>query len=164
MENRNISIARVNGYTLPKVLKAKQYLEEIGSNKRNFPFDKLVTMYNEIMGTNERTGGCKCQAPKYYNGIQNYFKYGKLTLINNGLATESDFELKEETPQPIAENRINLGTEAISEPSVNDNSLETQNEATDSVSEDKVDNDKVEEKEAVTEEKKKAGRPRKLKE
>ena len=148
MENRNISVAKVNGYTYEKVMKAKKYLEEIGSNRRNFPFDKLVTYYNDVFGTHDSVSGCKCQSPKYYNGLQNYFKYGKLTLINNGLAKESDFELKEEEPEPIAENRINLGTEAISEPS-------------DSVSEDKVDNDKVEEKEAVTEEKKKVGRPRK---
>ena len=147
-DNRTVSISSINGYTYEKVMKAKKYLEEIGTNRRNFPFDKLVTYYNDVLGTNERTGGCKCQAPKYYNGLQNYFKYGKLTLINNGLATEEDFEIKEETPEPIAENRINLGTEAISE-------------ATDSVSEDKVDNDKVEEKEAVTEEKKSKGRPRK---
>lgn len=154
MENRNISIAKINGYTYEKVMKAKQYLAEIGTNRRNFPFDKLVTYYNDVMGTNERASGCKCQAPKYYNGLQNYFNYGKLTLINNGLATEEDFEdKKEETPAPIEneEKRINLGTEAISEPS-------------DGVSDDKVDNDKVEEKEAVTEEKKKAGRPRKVKE
>ena len=45
--------------------------------------------------------------------MQNFYKFGKLTLINNGLATEADFEdKKEEEPQPIenAENRINLGT------------------------------------------------------
>ncbi len=164
-DNRTVSVSSINGYTYEKVMKAKKYLEEIGSNRRNFPFDKLVTYYNDIMGTNERASGCKCQAPKYYNGLQNYFKYGKLTLINNGLAKESDFELKEEEPEPIAENRINLGTEAISEVS-------------DSVSEDKVDNDKVErdetsssiesndskEKEAVTEEKKSKGRPKKVKE
>ena len=146
-DNRTVSVAKINGYTYEKVMKAKKYLEEIGTNRRNFPFDKLVTYYNDVMGTNERASGCRCQAPKYYNGLQNYFKYGKLTLINNGLAKEEDFELKEEL-EPIAENRINLGTEAVSE-------------ATDSVSEDKVDNDKVEEKEAVTEEKKKAGRPSK---
>lgn len=145
----NIAVAKVNGYTYEKVMKAKKYLEEIGSNRRNFPFDKLVTYYNDVFGTHDSVSGCKCQSPKYYNGLQNYFKYGKLTLINNGLAKEEDFELKEE-PEPIAENRINLGTEAISEPS-------------DSVSEDKVDNDKVEEKEAVTEEKKSKGRPKKVK-
>ena len=153
-DNRTVSISSINGYTYEKVMKAKKYLEEIGSNRRNFPFDKLVTYYNDVMGTNERASGCKCQAPKYYNGLQNYFNYGKLTLINNGLAKEEDFEdKKEETPAPIEneEKRINLGTEAVSE-------------ATDSISEDKVDNDKVEEKEAVTEEKKKVGRPRKVKE
>lgn len=119
MENRNISVAKKNGYTLPKVLRAKQYLEEIGTNKRNFPFEKLVTYYNDLLGTHDSTSGCRCQSPKYYNGIHNYYTYGKLTLINNGLATEADFELKEETP--VIENeaeRINLGTEEIvSEPS-----------------------------------------------
>lgn len=146
----NIAVAKVNGYTYEKVMKAKKYLEEIGSNRRNFPFDKLVTYYNDVFGTHDSVSGCKCQSPKYYNGLQNYFKYGKLTLINNGLAKESDFELKEEEPEPIAENRINLGTEGSEM-------------ASDSVSEDKVDNDKVEEKEAVTEEKKSKGRPKKVK-
>ena len=156
MENRNISIAKKNGYTLPKVLKAKQYLEEIGSNKRNFPFEKLVTYYNDLLGTHDSTQGCRCQSPKYYNGIHNYYTYGKLTLINNGLATEADFELKEETP--VIENeaeRINLGSE------------EAQNEASEAVSEEKVEDTKEEEKEAVVEaenevkEKKSKGRPKK---
>lgn len=148
METRNISIAKKNGYTLPKVLRAKQYLEEIGTNKRNFPFEKLVTYYNDLLGTNDSTQGCRCQSPKYYNGIHNYYTYGKLTLINNGLATEADFALKEETP--VIENeeeRINLGSEAVSE--------------------EKVDGVKEEEKEAVVEaenevkEKKSKGRPKK---
>lgn len=151
MEKRNISIAKVNGYTLEKVKRAKQYLDEIGSNKRHFDFKRLVAMYNDIKGTNESPNGCSCQSPKYYNGIQNYYNYGKLTLINNGFK-ESDFEdnVEEETPAPIEneEKRINLGNEAILEPS-------------DGVSEDKVEDDKVEEKEAVTEEKKKVGRPSK---
>jgi hypothetical protein len=153
-DNRNISVSSVNGYTVEKVKRAKQYLDEIGSNKRHFDFKRLVAMYNDIKGTNESPNGCSCQSPKYYNGIQNYYNYGKLTLINNGFK-ESDFEdnVEEETPAPIEneEKRINLGTEAILEPS-------------DSVSEDKVEDDKVEEKEAVTEEKKKVGRPKKSKE
>ena len=140
MENRNISIAKKNGYSFEKVMKAKQYLEEIGNNKRTFPFEKLVTMYNDIYGTHDSTSGCRCQSPKYYNGLQNYFKYGKLTLINNGLAKESDFELEKPKVEEIAENRINLGD---------------------------VDNDKVEpieesgEQENEPQEKKKAGRPKK---
>jgi len=114
MDNkRNISIASKNGYTLVKVKKAKQYLDEIGNNKRNFDFATLVGYYNDIYGTHEIASGCKCQSPKYYNGLQNFYKFGKLTLIANGIATEADFEdKKEEEPQPIenAENRINLGT------------------------------------------------------
>jgi hypothetical protein len=140
METRNISIAKKNGYTLPKVLRAKQYLEEIGTNKRNFPFEKLVTYYNDLLGTHDSTQGCRCQSPKYYNGIHNYYTYGKLTLINNGLATEADFELKEETP--VIENeaeRINLGTEEI---------------VSEAVSEEKVDDVKEEEEEEPTVKKK----------
>lgn len=130
MENRNISVAKKNGYTLPKVLKAKQYLEEIGSNKRNFPFEKLVTYYNELLGTHDSTSGCRCQSPKYYNGIYNYYNYGKLTLINSGVATEEDFIIKEE--EPVIENekeRINLGTEEIvSEPSKDEEVEDTKEE------------------------------------
>lgn len=146
MENRNVSIAKKNGYTLAKVLKAKEYLEEIGSNKRNFPFEKLVKYFNDLHGTNDSVNGCKCQSPKYYNGISNYYKYGKLTLINNGLAKESDFELKEES-QPIENeaNRIVL-------------------EASESVSEVEPTLVKEEVKEEPTEEKKKVGRPKKTKE
>lgn len=144
MENRNISIAKKNGYTLEKVRKAKQYLEEIGGNKRTFEFKRLVEMYNDILGTNDSTSGCRCQSPKYYNGIQNYFKYGKMTLIANGLATEEDFIIKEEKVPAIEneEKRIVLANEAVSEPS-------------EVVSEDKVEDTKEEEKEAVVEEKKK---------
>lgn len=144
METRNISIAKKNGYTLPKVLRAKQYLEEIGTNKRNFSFEKLVTYYNDLLGTHDSTQGCRCQSPKYYNGIHNYFTYGKLTLINNGLATEADFELKEETP--VIENeaeRINLGTE------------EPQEIVSEAVSEEKVDDVKEEENKEAEEPKKK---------
>ena len=139
-DNRNVSIAKKNGYTLPKVLRAKKYLEEIGTNKRNFPFEKLVTYYNDLLGTHDSTQGCRCQSPKYYNGIHNYYTYGKLTLINNGLATEADFELKEETP--VIENeaeRINLGTEEI---------------VSEAVSEEKVDDVKEEEEEEPTVKKK----------
>ena len=117
MENRNISIAKVNGYTLEKVKRAKEYLNEIGSNKRHFDFKRLVSMYNDILGTNESPNGCSCQSPKYYNGLLNYYNYGKLTLINNGYS-ESDFEdKKEEEPAPIEneEKRINLGSEALNE-------------------------------------------------
>lgn len=135
MEKRNISVARINGYTYEKVIKAQGYLKEISSNRRAFPFDKLVRYYNDILGTKDSEQGCKCQAPKYYNGIANYVKFGKLTLINNGLATEEDFTDKKEA-QPIenAENRIVLGDVP---------------EVSESVSEDKVEDSPSEDEEAV---------------
>lgn len=152
-DNRNVSVAKINGYTLEKVKKAKQYLDEIGSNKRNFDFKRLVEMYNDIKGTNEKAQGCRCQSPKYYNGLLNYYNYGKLTLINNGVVTEADFEdKKEEEAQPIenAENRIHLGSV-----SVNDSSLETQNEdsePSEALKDDKVEDGKEEENNGLTDE------------
>lgn len=151
-DNRRVSISAKNGYTYEKVMLAKQYLSEIGNNRRNFPFAKLVEYYNNIYGTHESTSGCSCQSAKYYNGINNYYTYGKLTLINNGLATEEDFEIKpKQEPIENAENRINLGD----------------SEASESVSDDKVDNDKEDENKASDGsgndviEKKKVGRPKK---
>lgn len=117
MEKKNISVAAKNGYRLDKVIKAKEYLDEIGSNRRNFSIERLVEMYNDIKGTNERAAGCKpCAANKYYNGLMNYYTYGKLILINNGLATEADFEQKVEEEKPIenAENRL-VGVEEVKE-------------------------------------------------
>lgn len=93
-ENRNISVATVNGYTIEKVLKAKKYLREIGSNRRNFSIERLVEMYNDVRGTREKAAGCKpCQATKFYNGLQNYAYFGEMTLINNGKATKEDLDL-----------------------------------------------------------------------
>lgn len=136
MEKRNISVARINGYTYEKVIKAQGYLKEIGSNRRAFPFDKLVRYYNDILGTKDSEQGCKCQAPKYYNGIANYVKFGKLTLINNGLATEEDFADEKKVEEQIenADNRIVLGDVP---------------EASESVSEDKVEDSPSEDEEAV---------------
>lgn len=112
MDKSNIAIAAKNGYRMDKVLKAKEYLDEIGSNRRNFNAERLVDMYNDIKGTNEKAIGCKpCAMNKFYNGIENYYKYGRLTLITNGLASEEDFEKKtpeivEEKPIENAENRL----------------------------------------------------------
>ena len=121
MEKRNVSVAAINGYSLEKVKKAKEYLNEIGSNRRNFPIEKLVQYYNDIKGTKESAVGCKaCAANKFYNGIANYYEYGRLTLIANGKATEADFEVNKvevEEPKPIenAENRIVLEDKAEEE-------------------------------------------------
>lgn len=113
---RNISVSKVNGYTVEKVKKAKEYLDEIGQSKRTFPFARLVEMYNDIKGTNESPNGCSCLSPKYYNGIQNYYTYGKITLINTGKAVEADFEEKPvEVQIENVENRIILGEPEVKE-------------------------------------------------
>lgn len=95
MTERNISIAKVNGYTVERVKLAKKYLDEIGKNKRNFPFDRLVAMYNEVLNTNETADGCKCNAPKYYNGISAFYNFGKLTLLANNIIKDES-ELNDE--------------------------------------------------------------------
>lgn len=93
-KGNNISVAAVNGYTKENVIKAKRYLLEIGSNRRNFPIERLVVMYNDVKGTNEKAVGCKpCQATKYYNGIQNYAYFGELTLINTGKCTKEELDV-----------------------------------------------------------------------
>ena len=89
-----VSVAQVNGYTKENVIKAKRYLKEIGTDKRNFPIERLVEMYNDIKGTHEKAQGCKpCQATKYFNGIQNYAYFGELTLINNNKCTKDELDI-----------------------------------------------------------------------
>ncbi len=96
-DGRNVSVASKNGYTLQGVRKAKKYLDEIGHNRRNFPIDKLVEYYNDVKQANATASGCKpCQATRFYNGILNYYEYGKLTLVANGLATEEQIDNYEE--------------------------------------------------------------------
>ena len=105
-QKRNIAVAQVNGYTVEKVLRAKKYLREIGMNRRTFPIEKLVEYYNDIKGTHETAVGCRpCQATKFYNGIKNYVTYGELTLINNGVATESDLDENKQKSEAIDENK-----------------------------------------------------------
>lgn len=90
----NISVASVNGYSKDKVILAKRYLKEIGSNRRTFPIERMVEMYNEVKGTKEKAQGCKpCQATKYFNGLQNYAYFGELTLINTNKCTKDELNL-----------------------------------------------------------------------
>lgn len=89
-----VSVAMKNGYTKEGVIKAKRYLKEIGSDRRNFSIERLVEMYNDIKKTNEKAVGCKpCQTTKFYNGIQNYAYFGELTLVNNGICTKDELDL-----------------------------------------------------------------------
>lgn len=157
MEKRNISVAKVNGYTLEKVKLAKQYLSEIGTNKRNFNFNRLIEMYNSLLGTHESPNGCRCQAPKYYNGILNFYNFGKATLLANNIATEAEIDGVEEVASNVvenAENRIVLGKEELAQQS-GFTSVEEYEEEVKAIEE--------ELKEEVKEVKK-VGRPKKVKE
>lgn len=93
-DGKNVSIAKINGYTAENIKKAEEYLKEIGGNMRAFPLERLVEMYNDIKGTNDKVPSCRCQASKYYMGLQNYVTYGRLTLSANGI----DVDAKEEEP------------------------------------------------------------------
>ena len=91
----NVSVASVNGYSKDKVILAKRYLKEIGSNRRTFPIERMVEMYNEVKGTKEKAQGCKpCQATKYFNGLQNYAYFGELTLVNTNKCTKDELDLE----------------------------------------------------------------------
>ena len=93
-QGRNIAVASVNGYKKENVIKAKRYLREIGQNRRNFPIERLVEMYNDVKETNEKPTSCTpCSMTKYYNGIYNYQHFGELTLINNGKATKEELDI-----------------------------------------------------------------------
>lgn len=93
----NISVASVNGYTAEKVLKAEEYIREIGKGgMRNFPIARVVEMYNDIKGAKDAVPSCRCQFSKYYMGLQNYATYGRLTLAANGIDVDKVEEVKED--------------------------------------------------------------------
>ena len=95
-DGRNVSVSSVNGYTAEKVLKAEEYIKEVGGNIRTFPLERLVEMYNDIKGTKDKVPSCRCQASKYFMGLQNYVTYGRLTLAANGIDVDAKEEVVEE--------------------------------------------------------------------
>ena len=111
-DGRNVSVSSVNGYTAEKVLKAEEYIKEIGGNIRTFPLERLVEMYNDIKGTKDKVPSCRCQASKYFMGLQNYITYGRLTLAANGIDIDAkEEEIKEEevvNEEPKEEEKVKL--------------------------------------------------------
>lgn len=111
-KGNNVSVAAVNGYTKDNVIKAKRYLLEIGNNRRNFPIERLVEMYNDIKGTKEKAVGCKpCMATKYYNGIQNYAYFGELTLVNTNKCSKDELDLEKIDSVPTVDVEISVNEE-----------------------------------------------------
>lgn len=80
--NRNISVSKAHSYTVEKV---KYAMDFINSPSRNKTLEDWVNAYNHIKGTNESAQGCQaCKAAKFTAGVRNYAQYGYLTLINEG--------------------------------------------------------------------------------
>ncbi len=91
--NRNISVSKAHSYTVEKV---KYAMDFINSPSRNKTLEDWVNAYNHIKGTNETIQGCQaCKAAKFTAAVRNYAQYGYLTLINEGYSPE---EFKE---QPV---------------------------------------------------------------
>jgi hypothetical protein len=110
----NVSISQNHLYSKEKVLKAKSFLEEWGKNQRYYPLEDIVRVYNELKGTNEVASNCRaCANNKFIAGIQNYYKYGRLTLENWGV--KFDWSTAEQIPAEIPieneENRIITSTD-----------------------------------------------------
>lgn len=118
--NNKISVAATNGYTIERVKKAIEFVKK--ANRRTTPIIDYLNLYNELRGTNETLPSCKaCGATKYIAGVENYAKYGYLTLINKGIdPKELDPTLDTETtqtPQTITNqaNRIVIPTTTTEE-------------------------------------------------
>ena len=81
---RNIAVSGTNGYTVEKVAKAIEFVKH--ATRRGTKFEDYLNMYNYLRDTNEVLPNCKvCGAAKYIAAVENYAKYGYLTLINQGV-------------------------------------------------------------------------------
>ena len=84
---RTISVSAKNGYTIEKVKKAIEFVKH--ATRRGTKFEDYLNMYNYLKDTNETLPNCKiCGAAKYIAAVENYAKYGFLTLVNQGVDPE----------------------------------------------------------------------------
>lgn len=81
---RTIAVSSKNGYTIEKVQKAVEFVKH--ATRRGTKFEDYLNMYNYLKGTNEVLPNCKvCGAAKFIAAVENYAKYGYLTLVANGV-------------------------------------------------------------------------------
>ena len=81
---RSIAVSGKNGYTVEKVKKAVEFVKH--ATRRGTKFEDYLNMYNYLKGTNETLPNCKvCGAAKYIAAVENYAKYGYLTLVASGV-------------------------------------------------------------------------------
>lgn len=109
-----VSVSKSHNYTKEKVQKAEDFLKnEYGKNQRKTPIERIVEVYNEVRGTTDSISNCRrCNQHKYILGIQNYAKYGRLVLENEGVVFD-DVEEVEEVKEPLTneKERIITGVE-----------------------------------------------------
>lgn len=81
---RNIAVAKNNGYTVEKVQKAVEFVKH--AKRRSTKLEEYLKMYNYLRGANEQAPNCKvCGMSKYIASVENYAKYGYLTLVASGV-------------------------------------------------------------------------------
>lgn len=115
-ENRNISVSKGHQYTVEKVRKAIEFVNNAG---RNTKVQEWVEMYNYLRNADEKIVGCKpCAAAKYTASVRNYAHLGYLTLLNESHKPE-EFGIGEKKVQEPIENkekRIVLEEPKVEEP------------------------------------------------
>lgn len=81
---RSIAVAKNNGYTIEKVQKAVEFVKH--AKRRSTKLEDYLNMYNYLRGANETLPNCKiCGSAKYIASVENYAKYGYLTLVASGV-------------------------------------------------------------------------------
>lgn len=172
--NRNISVSRGHGYTVEKV---KYAMDFINSSQRTKTLADWVNAYNHIKGTNETAQGCQsCKAAKYTAAVRNYAQYGYLTLLNEGHSpdefktgiVENNVEVKDKPTKtadvavPAAEMKSGMQSDDVAVLQSDDEVLENALETLKKVQE-VTQAEEVAEQTEQPVEKKKVGRPKKVK-
>lgn len=81
---RSIAVSKNNGYTVEKVQKAVEFVKH--ANRRGTKLEDYLSMYNYLRDANETLPNCKsCGFAKYIAAVENYAKYGYLTLVASGI-------------------------------------------------------------------------------
>lgn len=81
---RSISVSSNNGYTIEKVRRAVEFVKH--ARRRSTKLEDYLEVYNYLRNANEKLPSCKaCGSAKYIAAVENYAKYGYLTLVNSGV-------------------------------------------------------------------------------
>lgn len=110
---KSVSISKSHSYTKEKVLMAEAFLAK--NTGRNINGEELIKTYNAVKGSNVQMSACKsCGINKYLTGLQNYAKYGRMVLANEGINIDEPTPVVP-TPTEIAPERVQTGIEETKE-------------------------------------------------